>query len=130
MLSIIARAVFVLGLVFTSMSTARAAGIPEISQIQGRVEFRERNTMVPQQMCGDVRCFSSRPYWVLLVIADSGTYELNETFNFGNDRAPEDVKISGVTVRSGSEIVLDGQIEELAPHYGRIIGVDSIRLVE
>lgn len=127
----------VLALCCTTNSVAAAAHRDEkifakLTHIQGQARFERRSTIVPMTVCGDnAPCTKPEVYWSLLIVnRDTGKqYELDEPFAVGSPIPPEAIEISGVLVRSGSRVIVEGSVELVSQDYAYLTEIKAIRVV-
>jgi hypothetical protein len=129
-----------------SASEAHAADnnfeIAAMTTIRGTVHFEKRNTVVPLNDnpthevvntalpgCYDGLCPRSSSYWAVLVDDGQHLYELHQPFAIGAARSPSFIEISGVKIRPGFEVAIEGSVDEISPNYGIIADVKSISVL-
>jgi hypothetical protein len=130
-------------------STAAGASVSDdtfeiaaMTTVRGTVHFEKRNTVVPyfngmsadvvnsaMPVCSEDFCPRSNPYWAVIVQDGQRLYELHQPFAIGATRAPNFVEVSGVKLRPGFEIALEGSIESISESYGIISDVKSISVL-
>lgn len=124
---------FFISILFAAAAVAGAAGLDEgeiNTTVQGTVYFEKRSTIVPFTVCeSDKPCYEPAPYWALMIKSDEGHYEVNRAFAIGSKAKPEVIEVSGVLVRSGSLVRVEGRIRPITEDYAIVSDVKNLVLV-
>lgn len=131
------RAVFfslVFGLITIHASASAVVEEMDYSRVQGKVSFEKRSTIVPlndpMSICSDNQpCVKPRPYWTVVVSSRKSRFELDQTFALGSERAPEAIEVSGLVIRQGSQVAVEGRVQHVTPNYAIVSDVRSVELV-
>jgi|GEM_PF-2376096 len=122
-----------IGLVFTAIvgayPSAAIASPKGIDQVVGNAEFQKRKTLVQFEERAEKLCAESKPYWVLVLKSGAFSFELSEIFSLGADRAPASIEVSGVIIRPGERILVEGSIDNTSRDYGIISDVTRVDVV-
>jgi hypothetical protein len=130
-------------------STAAGASVSDdtfeiaaMTTVRGTVHFEKRNTVVPYSdsiagnefssvlpVCNENFCPRSNPYWAVVIADGQRQYEFHQPFAIGASRAPNFVEVSGVKLRPGFEIALEGSIDSISDSYGIISDVKRISVL-
>ena len=102
---------------FASDTPAASPDTETTKIVEGSAHFEEHHTIIPLFCTQQQGCAKSRPYWTLIVNSSGVNYELDAQFALGSEVAPETVTVSGVVVRSGALISLEGTVEYTGDHY-------------
>lgn len=102
----------------------------KLSRIQGAASFEMRSTVVPMTVCTEgMVCPRSQVYWTLVVHSGQVKYEIARPFAYGSTVQPESLEVSGVRIRPGLWISLEGVVYSLMPNYNVVSDVRNITVV-
>lgn len=106
---------------------ARQPGQGEWDVVTGEVVFEARSTIVPMVVCkpGE-ECPKSVPYWVVVLTRDGVKHEIAQPFAKGQKQIPESVEVSGVVVRPGTRLLVEGLIRAISPRYAIIAEISRV----
>lgn len=104
----------------------------KLTHIRGQAHFERRSTIVPMTVCQDDKpCVKPEVYWTLLIVnREAGMqYELDEPFALGSPIPPEAIEISGVVIRHGTRVVVEGAVQPVTKDYAYLTEIKAIRIV-
>lgn len=99
--------------------------------IQGKVQFERRMTWVPMAICeNEHSCVKSEPYWSMVIQQGNIRYEIDEVFALGNPFCPDALELSGVKIRPGARVSLEGRVEALTQEYHVVSKIEKISVLD
>lgn len=108
---------------------AHSEGSPREMRVTGEVSFERRATIVPFRLCESEPCARSTVYWSVIVHSQGVDYELDQTFNSGEENPPEAIELQGVVLRPGTRVAMDGKVELVARGYAILMDLKKVDIV-
>lgn len=101
----------------------------DTATVEGSVHFERRSTVVPFAVCESRECPKSQTYWSMVINSQGLKYELDEIFALGKEKAPESIEVSGLVIRPGSRVAVQGTVSYINNNYGIVSNVKTIAVI-